>query len=61
MGSMSTEDLSRSETCQVTAPEARASDRARTDAVAEWLEQGEYLDPDTLDWPDHNDSDRHQH
>lgn len=28
-------------------------DGACTDAVAEWLEQGEYLDPDTLDWPDH--------
>lgn len=25
---------------------------ARTDAIAEWLEQGEFLDPDDLDWPD---------
>jgi len=58
---MGTEDLCRAETGQVTAAEARASDRARTDTIAEWLEQGEYRDPDTLDWPDHNDSDRHQH
>lgn len=36
---------------RIAASETQTGDAARTDAVAEWLEQGEYLDPDTLDWP----------
>lgn len=38
---------------ELMATETSASDGACTDAAAEWLEQGEYLDPATLDWPDH--------
>lgn len=28
-----------------------SSSEARTDDVREWLEQGEYLDPNDVDWP----------
>lgn len=45
-------NLRRARQVLVTAADATwSSSEARTDDVREWLEQGEYLDPNDVDWP----------
>jgi hypothetical protein len=40
------------QTLAATVDPTPSSNGAPVDEVAEWLEQGEYLDPDELDWPE---------